>query len=164
MNAADVAIQFALAQVGKPYKFGATGPNSFDCSGLIQAAYKAAGLNLPRTTYQQILSGTNVNKADLAPGDLVFPDPGHVQLYVGSGNVVEAPHTGAFVQVVAARYWRGRRVTPPGGGIGLAIGSATGQASFSDASAAGAAGCATSLIVMTLNVYGTMRGWWPGDF
>ena len=134
MNTADVAIQFALAQVGKPYKWGATGPDSFDCSGLVYAAF---GKKIGRTTYQQILMGVGIAQNDMEPGDLCFPDVGHVQLYIGGGNVVEAPHTGAFVRVVPARYWKARRITTPGGGIGL----------VGDTKAAGgqAAGCAPTV-------------------
>jgi cell wall-associated NlpC family hydrolase len=100
-GAAATAVAYARAQIGKPYQWGATGPNSFDCSGLIQAAYKAAGISLTRTTYTQILQGSPVAKADLALGDLVFPDPSHVQIYSGNGNIVEAPHTGSNVREVA---------------------------------------------------------------
>jgi cell wall-associated NlpC family hydrolase len=111
-GAAGQAISFALAQVGKPYKWGATGPNSFDCSGLTQAAFKSAGISLPRTTYLQAAIGKSVSKANLIPGDLVFPDPGHVQIYLGNGKVVESPHTGANVRVTNMwGFWIARRVT-----------------------------------------------------
>jgi uncharacterized protein YycO len=120
-NAADQAIAFARAQIGKPYVFGATGPNSYDCSGLIQAAYKSAGISLPRTTYQQVFSGQGVSKSELAPGDLVFPDPGHVQIYSGNGSIIESPHSGATVQERAMwGFWQARRVTAPGTGVTLA--------------------------------------------
>lgn len=98
---ADVAIAFARAQLGKPYVWGATGPNSYDCSGLVQAAYKAAGINLPRVTQAMILSGTAVARDALIPGDLVFPDIGHVQIYTNNGNVIEAPSAGKTVREVA---------------------------------------------------------------
>jgi hypothetical protein len=119
MSAADSAIAFALAQVGKPYKYGATGPNSYDCSGLVQAAYGAAGIRLPRTTYQMVLVGSRVSSTRLlAPGDLVFPDSGHVQIYIGNGKVVEAPHTGAYVRVMNMwGFWTARRVTAPGSSV-----------------------------------------------
>jgi cell wall-associated NlpC family hydrolase len=108
---AAVAIAFARAQIGKPYVFGATGPNSYDCSGLIQAAYKAAGVGLPRTTYQQILIGKNISQSDLIPGDLIFPDAGHVQLYSGNGNIIEAPESGQNVKERKIwGFWRARRV------------------------------------------------------
>lgn len=98
---AAAAIKFALAQRGKPYVYGATGPGSYDCSGLTQAAYKAAGVTIGRTTYDQAKDGVAVSKADLQPGDLVFFYSGlsHVGIYLGNGQIVHAPHTGAFVEV-----------------------------------------------------------------
>jgi hypothetical protein len=95
---AATAVAFAKAQIGKPYQWGATGPNSFDCSGLVVAAYHAAGLNLPRTTYQQLAAPfRSVAQAELAAGDLVFPDAGHVQIYDAGGRIIEAPHAGTTV-------------------------------------------------------------------
>lgn len=115
MTASDQAIAFARQQIGKPYVFGATGPNSYDCSGLIFSAYKYAGVNIGRTTYQQIFNGREVARADLLPGDLLFPDSGHVQLFVGQNRVIEAPHTGAFVRETNVfGFWRARRVAEPG--------------------------------------------------
>jgi cell wall-associated NlpC family hydrolase len=98
---AAAAINFALAQRGKPYVYGATGPGSYDCSGLTQAAYRAAGVTLGRTTYDQAKDGVSVSKADLRPGDLVFFYSGlsHVGIYLGNGEIVHAPHTGAVVEV-----------------------------------------------------------------
>lgn len=110
-GAARRAIAFARAQLGKPYRWGATGPNAFDCSGLVQASYRAAGVKLPRTTYQQVLVGHRVTKAQLAPGDLVFPDPGHVQMYLGGGQIIESPHTGAKVRIMPlGPVWQARRI------------------------------------------------------
>lgn len=113
---ADMAIQYALAQVGKPYEWGATGPNSFDCSGLVWAAYKYAGITLGRTTFQQVLDGVSITESELAPGDLRFPDAGHVQLYLGQGRIVEAPTQGEDVRVTDAwgSTWAARRVSAPG--------------------------------------------------
>lgn len=114
-NQADAAIAWAKQQIGKPYRWGATGPNSFDCSGLVQAAYGAAGIKLPRTTATMIAVGSRVAQADLAPGDLLFPDPGHVQIYEGGGMVIEAPRTGLNVREVKTwGFWAARRVTEPG--------------------------------------------------
>lgn len=98
---ADQAIAFARDQLGKPYVWGATGPNSFDCSGLTQAAYKAAGIDLPRTTYDQVNVGTRVSESDLQPGDLIFfySDVSHVGLYIGNGEMIHAPHTGTVVKI-----------------------------------------------------------------
>ena len=86
---------------GKPYERGATGPNSYDCSGLTQAAYHAAGITIGRTTWDQIKDGTRVSQSDLRPGDLVFFYSGisHVGIYIGNGNIVHAPHTGAVVEI-----------------------------------------------------------------
>jgi cell wall-associated NlpC family hydrolase len=110
-GSSGAAIRFALAQVGKPYKWGATGPNSYDCSGLVYAAFRSAGVSVPRTTYLLANIGSRVSKANLQPGDLVFPDPGHVQIYLGNGKVVESPHTGAFVRVVNMwGFWTARRI------------------------------------------------------
>lgn len=98
-NKGQRAATWALGQLGKPYSWGGVGPDSFDCSGLTMKAWAAAGVKIPRTTYQQILIGTRVRKADLAPGDLVFPVKGHVQIYIGGGQVVEAPRPGLKVRV-----------------------------------------------------------------
>ncbi|WP_037912476.1 C40 family peptidase [Actinacidiphila yeochonensis] len=98
---AAAAIAFALDQRGKPYLSGATGPNAYDCSGLTQAAYRAAGISIGRTTWDQVKDGTAVSEADLRPGDLVFFYSGisHVGIYLGNGEVVHSPHTGATVEV-----------------------------------------------------------------
>lgn len=114
-------VAWARAQIGKPYKWGATGPDSFDCSGLAQAAYAHVGIKIPRTTYQQVLVGSPISKNALALGDLVFPDPGHVQIYSGNGNVIEAPHTGSNVREVKMwGFMAARRIitapSPQGGG------------------------------------------------
>ncbi|MFG3440576.1 NlpC/P60 family protein [Nonomuraea sp. NPDC047897] len=102
-NAASV-LRFAFAQIGKPYVFGGTGPGGWDCSGLTQAAWRAAGVSLPRTTWQQWAwgSGRKVNyPRDLQPGDLIFSEGlGHVSIYAGNGQIVHAPQTGDVVKVV----------------------------------------------------------------
>jgi cell wall-associated NlpC family hydrolase len=97
---AAAAVAFAEAQVGKPYVWGATGPDAYDCSGLTQAAWAAAGVSLPRTTYQQIDAGQRIPVSRLRPGDLVFYFSGvsHVGMYVGDGEIVHAPHPGARVE------------------------------------------------------------------
>jgi cell wall-associated NlpC family hydrolase len=103
---ATAAIAAARTRIGVPYVWGATGPNTFDCSGLTQWAYARAGLALPRTAQQQWFAGRHVGLAELAPGDLLFwandvNDPStihHVAIYVGNGRMIAAPHTGAFVQ------------------------------------------------------------------
>ncbi|MER5782109.1 NlpC/P60 family protein [Streptomyces mobaraensis] len=95
------AVAFAYRALGKPYVWGATGPSGYDCSGLTQAAWRAAGVSLPRTTYTQINSGHRVTRSRLAPGDLVFFYSGvsHVGLYIGGGKMIHAPHPGAPVSI-----------------------------------------------------------------
>jgi cell wall-associated NlpC family hydrolase len=103
---ATKAIAFARAQIGKPYVWGATGPGSYDCSGLTQAAWKAAGVDLPRTTYDQVTAGTTVSLADAKPGDLVFfyDNIGHVGLYIGNGMMIHAPKPGTYVREESVFY------------------------------------------------------------
>ncbi|MDX2601284.1 NlpC/P60 family protein [Streptomyces caniscabiei] len=103
---ATKALAFARAQIGKPYVWGATGPGSYDCSGLTQAAWKAAGVDLPRTTYDQVEAGTTVPLADAKPGDLVFfyDDIGHVGLYIGNGMMIHAPKPGTYVREESIFY------------------------------------------------------------
>lgn len=100
-SAARTAIKTACAQVGDPYVWGATGPNSFDCSGLTQYAYKAAGISLTHFTGAQWNEGRKVSRSEARPGDLVFfgSDLHHVGLYLGDGMMVHAPRTGKPVQV-----------------------------------------------------------------
>lgn len=96
---AGLAVRAALSRLGRPYVWGATGPDRFDCSGLTQWAYRQAGVPLSRTTYTQINDGIPVPRSQVRPGDLVFPSTGHVQLAIGGNRVVEAPHAGATVQI-----------------------------------------------------------------
>ena len=96
---AGVAVRAALSRLGRPYVWGATGPDQFDCSGLVQWSYAQAGLHLDRTTYQQINDGIPIPRWQVRPGDLVFPHPGHVQLAIGNNLVVEAPYSGATVRI-----------------------------------------------------------------
>lgn len=95
------AVAFAYGALGKPYVWGATGPSAYDCSGLTQAAWRAAGVALPRTTYTQINAGQRVSRSELAPGDLVFFYSGisHVGLYIGDGRMIHAPRPGAPVRI-----------------------------------------------------------------
>ncbi|MEV0320124.1 NlpC/P60 family protein [Streptomyces sp. NPDC050658] len=99
-------IDFAEAQIGKPYVWGATGPDSYDCSGLTQDAWKAAGIDLPRTTWDQVKVGTTVKTADAKPGDLVFfyDDISHVGIYIGDGKMIHAPKPGTNVRVESIYY------------------------------------------------------------
>ncbi|RBM19538.1 hypothetical protein DEH69_10620 [Streptomyces sp. PT12] len=98
---AAAAVGYAYAQLGKPYGWGATGPDAFDCSGLTQAAWRAAGVALPRTSYAQVDAGTRVSRAELAPGDLVFYYSGisHVGIYVGDGQIIHASRAGTPVRM-----------------------------------------------------------------
>jgi len=96
---AAIAVRAALSRLGRPYVWGATGPDRFDCSGLVQWSYAQAGIHLERTTYQQINDGIPVPRSQVQPGDLVFPHAGHVQLAVGRNLVVEAPYSGASVRI-----------------------------------------------------------------
>ena len=106
-SAAATAITFALRQLAKPYQWGATGPDAYDCSGLVYAAYAAAGINIARTTYQWRQDGPQVVLAEIQPGDLLFSagsdgtpsNPGHVVMYLGGGQVIQAPQTGEDVQI-----------------------------------------------------------------
>jgi cell wall-associated NlpC family hydrolase len=99
---AGKAVAFAYAQLGKPYQWGATGPGAYDCSGLVQAAWSAAGVSIPRTTYDQWASLPHVSTSALEPGDLLFFDGiGHVAMYVGGGYMIDAPRTGLNVEKVS---------------------------------------------------------------
>jgi cell wall-associated NlpC family hydrolase len=103
---AEKALAFARAQVGKPYVWGATGPDSYDCSSLTQAAWRAAGVTLPRTTYDQVNAGTTVSLSAAQPGDLVFfyDDISHVGLYIGNGMMIHAPKPGTYVREESILY------------------------------------------------------------
>lgn len=103
---ATAAIAAARTRLGLPYVWGATGPNSFDCSGLTGWAYRQAGLSLPRTSRQQWFAGRQIGLADLAPGDLLFwgdspPTIHHEAMYLGGGLMIVAPRTGTVVRVQA---------------------------------------------------------------
>jgi len=104
-SAAAVAVQVALAQVGKPYIWAGSGPSDFDCSGLVMYAWEHAGVDLPHYTVAQYEDTLRVDASQLRPGDLVFYDtgegaqPGHVTMYVGSGRVVTADQPGTNVRI-----------------------------------------------------------------
>jgi cell wall-associated NlpC family hydrolase len=98
---ADQAVAFAYAQLGKPYQWGATGPDSFDCSGLAQAAWAAAGVAIPRDTYEQWAALPHIASSAIQPGDLLYYDGiGHVAIYVGNGYIIDAPQTGMDVEKI----------------------------------------------------------------
>jgi murein DD-endopeptidase len=105
----------ALQQVGRPYRYGGSGPDSFDCSGLVHFTFGAAGIDTPRATSQQYRLATAVSLADIAPGDLLFfridnKRVSHVAIYVGDGRFVHAPQTGRSVETrnVDDEYYRSR--------------------------------------------------------
>jgi cell wall-associated NlpC family hydrolase len=104
---ASGAIAFARQQIGKPYLWGATGPDAFDCSGLVMMAYRAVGIDMPRTADQQWLWGPRVDPSQVEPGDLVFfagadgtaKAPGHVGIVIGHGLMIDAPSAGLQVRI-----------------------------------------------------------------
>ncbi|WP_157412763.1 C40 family peptidase [Aeromicrobium sp. Root236] len=99
---AKTAINFALAQLGDPYVYGGTGPNSWDCSGLIMKAWAAAGVSLPRVVGPQMAATTRVPLNALQPGDLVaYGDMSHIGMYLGGGKVVHAPRPGKSVEITS---------------------------------------------------------------
>jgi cell wall-associated NlpC family hydrolase len=114
-------VGYARAQLGKPYVYGAEGPSSFDCSGLVQAAYTSAGINVPRTSQAQYWAGRRVKPGHERPGDLVYFDyqpghggPGHVGIVLDpeKGLMIAAPHTGDHVKIQSYKKY-------PGGPVGF---------------------------------------------
>ena len=104
-----------MSRRGKPYVYGATGPDSFDCSGLTQWAYAQAGISIPRTSSAQSQFGTPVPRSQLQPGDLVFfySPVSHVGIYIGNNMMVHAPSSGDVVKVASLdgqQYNSARRV------------------------------------------------------
>jgi cell wall-associated NlpC family hydrolase len=115
------AIKFACDQLGEPYVYAAMGPDAWDCSGLVTAAYAAAGVSIPRTSETEYQVGVHVEPADLRPGDLVFftgadAPPGHVGMYLGSDQFIEAPHTGDVVKIATYSSYGSGLTNPATGG------------------------------------------------
>ncbi len=122
-TAGDQAARFALAQLGKPYVWGSNGPDSWDCSSLVQAGWASAGVAIPRTTFAQVNVGTPVPLAGARSGDLVFlagsdgtaTNPGHVGMVAGRVGaviyIVAAPRTGEVVQMTPAAQWAAQIVS-----------------------------------------------------
>jgi cell wall-associated NlpC family hydrolase len=98
---AAAAVHFAMAQIGKPYVYGAAGPSSYDCSGLTMAAWGAAGVGLPHSSSAQYGSGTHISESQLQPGDLVFyySPISHVGMYIGNGMIVNAENPSSGIRV-----------------------------------------------------------------
>ena len=114
VNKVQAVIDLAKKQIGKPYVWGAEGPNSFDCSGLVYYVYKnAANITLPRTSSSQYGSGVAVSKSNLKAGDLIFSSTDgtgnvtHVSIYSGNGKMIHAPRSGKNVEEVSMNttYW-----------------------------------------------------------
>lgn len=97
--------------LGKPYVFGSTGPNSFDCSGFVQYVYKQFNIDLPRTTYSQINVGSEVSRDQLIPGDIIFTSSSHVGIYVGNNQMIHAPQSKDVVKISTIwSFYKARRV------------------------------------------------------
>ncbi len=109
---AQAILNEAYKHLGANYVWGATGPDTFDCSGFTSYVYKhAAGMNISRTTYTQVDVGQPVSQDQLKPGDLVFPNAGHVGIYVGNGQMIHAPQTGDVIKVSPVySFYAGRRM------------------------------------------------------
>jgi cell wall-associated NlpC family hydrolase len=107
--AAQVVVDTAMAQLGKPYVWGGAGPNSYDCSGLTQYAFAAAGVTLPHSSRMQSTMGAPVSRDALQPGDLVFfySPVSHVGIYIGNGQMVHAPTAGDVVKVSSFDFMPG---------------------------------------------------------
>ncbi|ENK0839639.1 SH3 domain-containing protein [Clostridium botulinum] len=105
-------ISYARQYLGTPYVWGGTSPNGFDCSGFVQYVYRnAAGISLPRDTYGQIGAGSRVSQDQLQPGDLVFPDAGHVGIYIGGGQMIHSPKSGDVVKISSVwSFYAGVRI------------------------------------------------------
>jgi cell wall-associated NlpC family hydrolase len=105
---AGKAVAVAKKQIGDPYRYGGTGPGAFDCSGLVQFAWKKAGVKIPRVTYSQFARiRTKVSYKNLRKGDLMFfRGLGHVGMYVGGGKMIHSPRTGERVRIEKLSRWR----------------------------------------------------------
>jgi cell wall-associated NlpC family hydrolase len=130
-TAAATAISYAEQQLGKPYQWGGTGPDAFDCSGLVMMAYRAAGIAIPRTSQQQWSWGPRISASQVQPGDLVFfagsdgtpTSPGHVGLVIGGGLMIEAYATGFPIRIAPYGDRDPVGFTRPWAHAGVSVGS-----------------------------------------
>jgi cell wall-associated NlpC family hydrolase len=107
----DVVINYATAQVGDPYRWANAGPNAFDCSGLVKAAFRVVGIELPHFTGTMIRHGSPVNRVSLQRGDIVFPSSGHVGLYLGNNQFIHASSSrGGVVITKLYSFYAARRI------------------------------------------------------
>lgn len=158
-GAAATAVRTAVAQVGKDYVWGATGPDNFDCSGLTQYSWRSAGVSLPRTSQEQMTVGSPVKPGDEQPGDLMLPEPGHITMCIGGGKLVEAPHSGAKVRIRAyspTEFPTIRRVVGGAGSQNTAAAGGNGAtgASVSTATLVGPNGSISELDALTAALTG----------
>ena len=110
VNGIDI-VNTAKKFLGVKYIFGGSSPSGFDCSGLVYYVYKSNGINISRTTKTQINEGTEISRDNLQPGDLVFPNPDHVAIYIGNNQIIHAPQTGKNVEISNLyKFWRARRI------------------------------------------------------
>jgi len=110
VNGIDI-VNTAKKFLGVKYIFGGSSPSGFDCSGLVYYVYKSNGINISRTTKTQINEGTEISRDNLQPGDLVFPTPDHVAIYIGNNQIIHAPETGKNVEICNLyKFWRARRI------------------------------------------------------
>ena len=108
---AKAAVEEAKKHLGTPVKWGGNDPNGFDCAGFVQYCYKQVGVDLPRMSSEQINIGEPITQTNLEIGDLVFPKPGKVGLYIGSGKFILANKVGDVVKISkVSSFYAGRRV------------------------------------------------------
>ncbi|WP_426350454.1 NlpC/P60 family protein [Alloiococcus sp. CFN-8] len=104
-------VEYAKKFLGIPYVWGGTTPNGFDCSGYVQYVYKNFGINVPRTTYDQVNAGSAVAQSDLKPGDIVFTSADHVGIYVGDNQIIHSPKAGDVVKISTIwSFYKARRI------------------------------------------------------
>ena len=103
---AERVVAYARKQLGKPYRFAAEGPDAFDCSGLVQAAYKSVGVSLPRLADDQLEVGRKISRSELRPGDLIgyYSPTSHIAIYIGDGKIIDAPNPRKSVRITTIDY------------------------------------------------------------